>query len=297
MKHTHFLLIALLLTLQSLGNAAGTTAAKPMPPLANGGKPAYYIVVGRDATASELLAVAELGKYLGIVTGTAKDGVVKSYYGSPVAEGNQGSARCIYVGWTDFAKKNGLDGSTMQPEEWAVKTVGADLSSTLVLIEADSAEKLYDFPVVWKFRKDPRNEGDAAKWYDADPDGNWSDIRIDANWRTQEPGKDHRGTAWYSVTFTAPPLSEKTVGVDLLAADLRKLFLRFSAVDGQCWVWLDGKLVGSQTKPPEMTWDKPFAFDLGSEQVKPGQAQRLVVKVRKDSAAAGIYKPVELRVK
>ena len=44
-------------------------------------------------------------------------------------------------------------------------------------------------------------------------------------------------------------------------------------------------------------WDKPFAIDLGSELVKPGQPQRLVVKVRKDEANAGIWKPVELRVK
>ena len=124
------LLTALLLTLQALGQAAGTTTGSPMPPLASGGKPAYFIVVGRDAADSELLAVAELGKYLGSVTGPVKDGVVKSYYGSPVAEGNQGSARCIYVGWTEFAQKNGLDGSTMKPEEWAVKTVGADLILT-----------------------------------------------------------------------------------------------------------------------------------------------------------------------
>lgn len=173
----------------------------------------------------------------------------------------------------------------------------SDVSSALVLIEADSAEKLYDFPLVWKFRKDPANKGEAAKWFDTEPDEAWSDIRIDASWRTQEPGKDHRGIAWYSVTFTAPPLPEKTTGVDILAAELRKLFLRFGAVDGQCWIWLDGKPVGSQTKPPAMMWDKPFAIDLGAELVKPGQKQRLVVKVRKDEANAGIYKPVELRLK
>jgi hypothetical protein len=99
------------------------------------------------------------------------------------------------------------------------------------------------------------------------------------------------------VTFTAPPLPEKTTGVDLLAADLRKLFLRFGAVDGQCWVWIDGKPVGSQIKPAATMWDKPFAIDLESELVKPGQPHRLVVKVRKDEANAGIWKPVELRVR
>ena len=173
----------------------------------------------------------------------------------------------------------------------------ADASATLVLIEADSADKLFDFPVVWKFRKDPANEGEAAKWFDAEPDTSWSDIRTDANWRTQAPGKDHHGTAWYGVTFTAPLLPEKTVGVDLLAAELRRLFLRFGAVDGQCWVWLDGKPIGSQLKPATTMWDKPFAIDLGSESVKPGQTHRLVLKVRKDEGNAGVWKPVELRVK
>jgi hypothetical protein len=173
----------------------------------------------------------------------------------------------------------------------------ADLSMSIALIESESAEKLYDFPVVWKFRKDPANEGESAKWFDAEPDSAWSDIRTDASWRTQEPGKDHRGIAWYSVTFTAPPLPEKTIGVDLLAADLRKLFLRFGAVDGQCWAWLDGKPIGSQLKPGETMRNEPFALDLGSELVKAGQPYRLVVKVRKDEANAGIWKPVELRVK
>lgn len=173
----------------------------------------------------------------------------------------------------------------------------ADASATLVLIEADSADRLLELPVVWKFRPDPADAGETAKWFDTEPGDSWSDIRTDASWRTQAPGKDHRGTAWYAVTFTTPPLPEKTVGVDLLAAELRRIFLRFGAVDGQCWVWLDGKPIGSQVKPAATMWDKPFAIDLGSESVRPGQTHRLVVKVRKDQANAGIWRPVELRVK
>lgn len=173
----------------------------------------------------------------------------------------------------------------------------ADASATLVLIEADSADRLLELPVVWKFRPDPADAGETAKWFDTEPGDSWSDIRTDASWRTQAPGKDHRGTAWYAVTFMTPPLPEKTVGVDLLAAELRRIFLRFGAVDGQCWVWLDGKPIGSQVKPAATMWDKPFAIDLGSESVRPGQTHRLVVKVRKDEGNAGIWKPVELRVK
>jgi hypothetical protein len=122
-------LFALVAALAALSPA---WAAEPMRPLASGGKPGYRIVVGRDASDAELLAVAELSKYLGTVAGTVTDGTLKTYYGSgPIAEGQQGSNEpCIYVGWTDFAKTNGLDGSTMKPEEWAVKTVGTNLILT-----------------------------------------------------------------------------------------------------------------------------------------------------------------------
>jgi hypothetical protein len=36
----------------------------------------------------------------------------------------------LYVGWTDYAKAAGLDGSTMDMEEWAIKTVASDLILT-----------------------------------------------------------------------------------------------------------------------------------------------------------------------
>ncbi|MEI6712128.1 MAG: DUF4838 domain-containing protein [Verrucomicrobiota bacterium] len=169
----------------------------------------------------------------------------------------------------------------------------ADVSTTL--INAQAAEKFYEFPLIWKFRKDPSNEGESARWFEAELNDAWSDIRVDQTWNTQVRAKDYHGTAWYSLTFTAPDLPKKA-GVSLLSVDLSKLYLMFGAVDGQCWIWLDGKPIGAQLKPAGTMWDKPFAFDLGSECIKPGQSQRLVVKVRKDTAAAGIYRPVELRV-
>jgi hypothetical protein len=69
----------------------------------------------------------------------------------------------------------------------------------------------------------------------------------------------------------------------------------YGAVDGECSVWLDGKPVSVASRGTP-AWDKPFALDLGTEAVKPGQTQRLVVMVNKKSAAAGIWKLVELRV-
>jgi hypothetical protein len=78
--------------------------------------------------------------------------------------------------------------------------------------------------------------------------------------------------------------------------ELARFYLLFGAVDGDCQVWLDGKPVSTASRGVP-TWDKPFALDLGADAVTPGRPQCLVVRVHKDSAAAGVWKPVEVRVK
>jgi len=135
-------------------------------------------------------------------------------------------------------------------------------------------------PLTWRFRTDPKNEGKDARWFNAEPNTGWEDIQIDRDWTSQ--GHDYHGAAWYSVVFTGPKLSAGA-----------RTVLRFGAVDGVCWVWLDGKLVGSQLEPPFIMWIKPFILDLGAA-VKPGKTHRLVVKVVKEIDAAGIWKPVEI---
>ena len=136
----------------------------------------------------------------------------------------------------------------------------------------------YDLPMNWKFRTDPNNIGEHEKWYQANPDAHWTDIRIDKDWRSQ--GHEYYGTAWYSVDFEGPPIS-----VD------KRYVLRFGAVDGRCWIWLDGKLIGSQQEPPPMMWDKSFVIDLG-DALKQRKKHRLTVKVVKENYGAGIWKPV-----
>lgn len=77
---------------------------------------------------------------------------------------------------------------------------------------------------------------------------------------------------------------------------MARFYLLFKAVDGVCNVWLDGKPVSVVSRGTPV-WDKPFALDLGTEAVKPGRGHRLVVMVNKKSNAAGIWKPVVLRVR
>jgi len=171
-----------------------------------------------------------------------------------------------------------------------------------VLAAAQAGRKALDLPVTWKFRQDPKDEGLMARWFETTPDATWRDICVDESWTTQEAGKGYHGTAWYSVEFTVPTDAAKNAARTVVRqegwqdTELARFHLLFDAVDGVCNVWLDGKPVSVASRG-EPAWDKPFALDLGTEAIKPGRGHRLVVMVNKKSNAAGIWKPVELRVK
>jgi hypothetical protein len=138
----------------------------------------------------------------------------------------------------------------------------------------------YPLPLVWRFRTDPANRGEAEQWYAVQPDASWSEIRTDSDWVSQ--GYRYYGTAWYSVGFTCP---------DELAG--KEVILHFGAVDGICQVWLDAQYIGSQLEPPDVMWNKPFTLPIG--RLEPNREHRLVVRVTKDRLAAGIWKPVALK--
>jgi hypothetical protein len=167
----------------------------------------------------------------------------------------------------------------IEPVLGAYDQLGRDYRPPLPALTGDLLLKL---PLVWKFRTDPRDAGQAGGWASAAPDANWTDLRTNASWLEQ--GHSYHGVAWYTVTVKAPVFPAK-----------RKVWLLFGAVDGDCWVWLDGQQVGEQTRDVGLMWDKPFALDV-TPLLTPGKVQRLTVKVKKDSWAAGIWRPVELRL-
>lgn len=142
-------------------------------------------------------------------------------------------------------------------------------------------EKILNLEDNWKFRIDPENEGYQRGWHKTAPDQDWQPIRVDRPWTEQ--GVDHHGVAWYTTTFRLPAHTTPD-----------NLKLLFRAVDGNTHVWIDGRKVGEQTGNLHQMWDKPWALDI-SGHVQPGKSHRLAVMVRKDSRAAGIWKPVEIR--
>ena len=133
-------------------------------------------------------------------------------------------------------------------------------------------------PQVWRFRTDPSDEGIGQEWpqlLDA-KESPWRDIRVDKFWTSQ--GIPFHGSAWYTVTFTAPAEVDED------------LWLLFDMLDGAAEIWIDGQLAGTTPADP---WDKPKGIDL-TPWIKPGQEQRLVLRVVKHNFAAGINGRVRL---
>ena len=147
--------------------------------------------------------------------------------------------------------------------------------------EALSGDVLEKLPLVWKFQTDPKDSGEQQGWPRTPVlDAAWRDIRTDASWTDQPYPGNYHGTAWYGLDFTIP-------------TGTGQLWLLFGAIDGDAWFWLNGKPAGKTTASPGVAWDKPFGLEI-TEPAKRGAVNRLIVKVKKDRFAAGIWKRVKL---
>jgi len=139
--------------------------------------------------------------------------------------------------------------------------------------------KVISLPVQWHFKTDPSDIGQNQQWFRLTSFDDWDSVRIDKSWTKQ--GYDYHGVAWYATDFTIDKATH---------LNYESLGLYFGAVDGYCDIFLDGTKVGEQKEPPTLMWDKGFYVPVAGG-IKPG-AHRLVVRVEKDSWAAGIWKPV-----
>ncbi|MFC1454381.1 DUF4838 domain-containing protein [Verrucomicrobiota bacterium] len=90
--------------------------------IARDGTTQYTIVQSDKATVPEKYAVQELTNFLSRVTGASFPVVAESKLA--------GKTRGIYVGWTEYAERNGIDASKLGEEEWVIRTVGNNLILT-----------------------------------------------------------------------------------------------------------------------------------------------------------------------
>jgi len=90
--------------------------------IAREGTTQYTIVQADQATEPEKYAVQELTNFLSRVTGASFPVVAESSL--------SGKTRGIYVGWTKYAAKNGIEASKLGEEEWIIRSVGRNLILT-----------------------------------------------------------------------------------------------------------------------------------------------------------------------
>ena len=141
-----------------------------------------------------------------------------------------------------------------------------------------SEGQVMTFPARWSFRIDPEDKGLKQNWAATTDFDSWTTMGIDRHWTFQ--GEEHRGVAWYAVQFDAPT---KTV---------TRPAIWFEGVDGDVDVFLDGVKVGEQKLPATAMWQHGFYIPIESSLAE--GRHTLMVRVFKDHANAGIWKPVAL---
>jgi len=146
-------------------------------------------------------------------------------------------------------------------------------------------EFVADLPKVWKFKTDPKQEGDKLGFAAADyKDADWRSIEINMWWEEQIK-EAYDGWAWYRCTFQVPATLKG-----------KEIALIFGAVDESAWLYLNGKPAGEHDIGP-LGWDQPFVITLDPKLVKFGEPNVLAVKVFDSSNLGGIWRAVKLAVK
>ncbi len=112
-----FLLFVAFMLPTTVGNAAdGVTIAR-------NGKATCTIVQADNAPEPEKFAATELATFLKRVTGAEFPVVAEQSL-------TAGRSSRIYVGWTGYAARQGIDASKLGEEEWVIRTIGNDLVLT-----------------------------------------------------------------------------------------------------------------------------------------------------------------------
>ena len=144
---------------------------------------------------------------------------------------------------------------------------------------------LYQLPLEWKFKIDKQDVGLRQKWYENTDFSKWASIRTDKAWTKQ----GHKlGIGWYEMTFNIPKNIQEKIKKSKI-----KPVLYFGAIDGTADLFLNGKKIGEQKQSVGFMWDKPFTIVLPKD-FNPEVQNKLVVRVKKNSFNAGIWKPVSI---
>ncbi len=161
------------------------------------------------------------------------------------------------------------------------------------LARIDTLEKTFRNPRLlqqltarWKFQPDAKDEGVSLEWNAVElDDAGWAPLSSETPWQHQGFSGFH-GTGWYRRKFPTPVVEPG-----------QKVMLIFDGVDGDATFWLNGVEVGRRDLVDPVDgrnrWNEPFALDI-TDGLKPGAANTLAVRVRKESGNGGLYRSVRL---
>lgn len=151
-------------------------------------------------------------------------------------------------------------------------------------------------PAPWKFQWDANDGGIAAQWFSESFDaGGWHEIDSGDAWeelpvgkrRKTEHGTGYDGLAWYRTQFTV-----------VSGEGDREVRLLFSAVNGGCTVWVNGRQVLERTcssKNPTNPCAEALEVDI-SHVMRCDGPNTLAVRVAGRGDAVGLAGPVWLAV-
>lgn len=149
-------------------------------------------------------------------------------------------------------------------------------------------------PPLWDVKLDPNDVGVQEEWFspsaDEDKNQEWQPISTHkwTGWDKQGM-PEHVGFAWYRTRLDIPETPKSHF-----------VYLYFSAVDEEAWVWVNNLEAGEHTaasedmKPDDM-WEKPFFLDITAA-VRFGEINEFAVRIHNHRAMGGIWQPVYLFV-
>lgn len=182
----------------------------------------------------------------------------------------------------------------------------------LPFVDGSKGQLIAKLPLVWSFRRDPRNQGEKAGWENQQPDlhwwkaqtkpkslksrqsnpGQWEQVRSDLYLQAQglvtPDFQSYTGYGWYRVKM---PFSEAQTG--------GAVHLRFPGLFNECWLYVNGKQVAH--RPMKNIWwrnDYRFEWDVDlSGKLKAG-VNSIVLRIHNPHHFGGMFRrPFLYRVK
>ena len=155
-----------------------------------------------------------------------------------------------------------LGGASGQPATSQPATGPAVAPRGLLYPRQNAHRGLVDLSGFWQFQLDPKEEGEAARWFDGLPAPrtiavpcSWNDLFDDA--------RDYLGLAWYRTEAWLPQ-----------AWRGQRVFVRVGSATYACKVWVNGTLVAEHLGghlpfaaqiTDRVAWDRPTAIAISVE--------------------------------